>query len=206
MIKAIKRMLVKGICLIFVFSVIIFVSCGKEKSAGEFEELIFAVNDSLLGPVYIDSTLGFTFHPPTGWEIVSDTIMAEAKYRLSEVIHSGDSIQIVPRRFFIDVQNGSACCLSQVRGLAVGNDGLLLYESQLKTKFAGTSITEGAFRIGDLYIFQYLITDPQRVIFKLLCGGPQVQTFQVDYVLLRSVYPRYIKAIESSIGSFQILL
>ena len=197
--------MVKGLCLSVVFSFIIFGNCAREKSSGEFEELIFAVNDSLLGSVYIDSTLGFTFHPPLGWEHVSDTIMAEAQHRLSNVIHSGDSIQIVPRSFFIDLQNGNACCLSQVSGLDVGNDRLLLYESQLNTKFSGASINKGAFRIGTLYIFQYLITDPQRVVFKLLCGGPQIQTFQVDYVLPRSVYPRHIKAIESSIGSFQIL-
>lgn len=188
-----------------VFSIFVLVSCGRNKVPEEFEELSFAVNDSLLGPAFTDSTLGFTFHPPVSWEHISDTIMAEAQHRLADVILSGDSIQIVPRRFFIDLQNGSACCLSQVRGLASGNDGLILYKSQLKTKFSGASINEGAFRIGGLYIFQYIITDPQRVILKLLCGGPQTQTFQVDYILPRSIYLQHIKAIESSIGSFQIL-
>jgi hypothetical protein len=84
------------------------------------------------------------------------------------------------------------------------HDRMDTYGLLLQDRFAGAEIVEGTFRVNDINVYQYLITDNSRVIFKLLCQGPRQQTFQVDYVLSQPANRREIQAIESSIGSFQM--
>lgn len=199
----------KWVCLHIVLLLALLISCGKSNEPPQqFEELSFEINEALLGPSFADSTLRFSFHPPIGWEQVPDTTMEKVQEELSDVIGQENGIQVTPIRFFINKEKGSSCTLSRVIGLDLSRQAqgsLEEYESLLRAKFPGASVKKGTFRIHEINVFQFLITDEQRVIFKLLCSDFQKQTFQVDYVVPRSVYRQQIKAIESSIGSFWML-
>ena len=190
-------------------SITLLASCGQSNEPSQqFEELSFAVDKSLLGPSFTDSTLGFSFHPPMGWEKVPDTTMVKARETLSDVIGQESDSQVSSLRFFINLEKGSSCVLSRLLGLDLSGQvqgSLEEFESQLRDKFPGANVKKGAFRIDDLKVFQFLVTDDQRVIFKLVCWGSPKQIIQVDYVVPRSVYRQQIKAIESSIGSFRLL-
>lgn len=199
--------LMKWNCPAITFALALVITCSRGNEPRQhIETLSFEVDESLLGPSFLDSTLGFAFHPPIGWEQVPDTTMEEAKERLLATMGQRDSIQVMPIQFFINLQNGSSCSLSRLTGLDLSDQvlgSLGEYQSLLKTKFSSMKIKEGAFRIDDINVFQFLITDGERIIFKLLCYGPQKRAFQIDYVVPHSVYRQQIKAIESSIGSFQ---
>lgn len=202
-------MSIKRTCLHIVFSLFMLIYCGGEhEGSPKIEQLSFAVCDSLLGSVYVDSISRFSFHPPLGWEQVPDTTLYEAKRKLTEAMDPNESIRIEPLQFFIDVRSRSSCCLSRLTGFHVTNqtlDSLGEYRSLLKAKFPETKIEEGAFRVDDVNVYQFLITDNERVTFKLVCWGSSRQVVQVDYVVPFSLYRESIKAIESSIGSFKML-
>ena len=203
-------MSVKLIFLHITLTLFVLFNCGTDNEGSQgIERLSFAVNDSLLGPVFIDSTLGFSFHPPLGWEQVPDTTLHKAKEKLTDGIDPHSGLQVMPLQFFIDFQSGSSCCLSRLTGVHIENkspDSLGEYRSLLKAKFPEMNIEEGVFRVDDVSVYQFLITNNEKVIFKLLCANLSKHTFQVDYIVPRLVYIKQIKAIESSIGSFKMLL
>ena len=204
-----ENLLMKWCHLYAALSITLLTSCNQSNELSQpFEELSFVVDKSLLGPSFTDSTLGFSFHPPMGWEQVHDTTMVKVREALSDVIGRESDSQVSSLRFFISLEKGSSCVLSRLSGLDLSGQvqgSLEEYESRLRGKFTGANVKKGAFRIDGLKVFQFLVTDDQRVIFKLMCCGSQKQNFQVEYVVPRSVYRQQIKAIESSIGSFRLL-
>ena len=193
----------------FGFVLFLAITCGSGNETDQsIEELTFVVNDSLLGPAFTDSTLLFTFHPPIGCERVPDSTMLRVKDKIFDMMAQQEGIEVIPVGFFINRESGSACCLSRLSGMEANSrifDTFREYKSLLKDKFPDARIDEGAFRVNDINVFQYLISNNERVIFKLLCYSPKGRTFQLDYIVPRSMYHQHVKAIESSIGSFKML-
>jgi hypothetical protein len=195
--------------LCFGVFILLAITCGRgNEAAQQNEELSFVVLDSLLGPSFTDTAIAFSFHPPKGWEKVPDSTMKKARHTIVEMVGQDSSISVTPVSFFVDPHGGSVCCLSQLTVLKGGArifEKLNEYGTRILKKFPASKIDEGSYRVNDVNVFQYLITDDERVMFKLLCCSPQGRMFQLDYIVPRSMYAQQIKAIESSIGSFQIL-
>ena len=74
----------------------------------------------------------------------------------------------------------------------------------LNEKYPRGRINKASYKIGDLPVEQFLITTDSKVNFKIIFQTHDWSTIQIDYAVARSVYPEFIKRIESSIGSIMV--
>ena len=54
-------------------------------------------------------------------------------------------------------------------------------------------------------IHQLMVSAADFVHIKLICDAPETLVFEVDYRVPRDVYPTEMRAIESSIGSIDLI-
>ena len=70
---------------------------------------------------------------------------------------------------------------------------------------AGAEIRERAYSLGDITVYQLLISNPIMVNTRLILIREGRRPVQMDYLVPRDVYPEVLKGIEASIGSIKSL-
>lgn len=178
------------------------VCCSREPN----DELVFHIDDTLLGDPYSNETLGITFRAPVGWSAMPESGLAEIQSRLSGKLNIDEQIRIEPVQFFLDQKAGCCCCLSWLKGPGEGPFSPLLlgrYREVLAQKFPEAQIKEAQFRWRTFRLVQYLVIEKETVSLKLVGFGRKDEGFQLDYIVPAKAYHQNAKMIESSIGSLE---
>jgi hypothetical protein len=180
------------------------VGCRSKRPAEGPEELLFAVDTTLLGPAYAVGDLGFSVRPPRGWTPVPDSLLGEAAARiasgrpsrpwaaphlLAAYRRSPEGALFLVTRFPRPVSDAERDTLGD------------LERDALAAATPPETLREAVFLHRGVYVRQFLATDRDRVLFRLLVTPPGAVTMRLDYVVPQGLYPHVVKAIESSIGS-----
>ena len=182
------------------------IGCDPPNSQNRaYETLAFNVDKTLLEPVITDTTLKMTIAAPKAWEKTDDTMLTQVIDQVSPHITQG--LQMVPRWVFLNEQSRAICIVSRLEGIEITPNDTLLQslETAYLDKFPKATVQRTAFLKDALRIHQLMVGAPDFVLIKLICDAPESLIFEVDYVVPRNVYETELRAIESSIGSINLI-
>lgn len=187
---------------ILFFSSIFFCSC--QNSHENFEQLYFNVNANLLNPVFLDSSYGFSFSPPRGWNAVTPEILDKIKQKIKKEVPfpGGAPYHII--QVFSDSLHMNFCILSACTfppKISLLKEKISLIDQQVREKFSKYPLQQGKIRLDRWKVLQYRILTEHQVLFKLFFLDLSNQWVQLDYAIARSSYSQTIESIESSLGS-----
>lgn len=195
-----------------VFSLIIFSLPGcqnqKEPETG-LRQIQFNVDSNLLSQEVIDSSSKFLFMPPKEWKLINKKLFKDVLDKNNLQLKQEEKILIAPLYIFMD---DSMNCLLNISRIQLKEENksqtkstIAIYEEELLRKFGKEKLKRAEYLKGNLAITQYLINENNEVNFKIIFFDENKNLVQFDYVTSLDVYPKEIKAIESSIGSIQLL-
>lgn len=183
-----------------------FVGCDKPNAkVDSYETLAFNVDESKLEPVLIDTELKIRLASPKGWKKVDESIVSEVVKAVDTSPIEG--LEIVPRSIFLQEESKAVCIVSKVDWTGIVPDETLLqnltvaYQKQYpKATVKQTTFIKDAFRI-----HQLMVITTEFILIKLICDSPETLVFEVDYRVPIKVYKSELSAIESSIGSIDLI-
>jgi hypothetical protein len=181
-------------------------SCDPPNSQKRtYETLIFNIDQTRLEPAITDTTLKMEISAPKGWKAVDDSMLARVIGGLGDKLTQG--IQIVPRWVFVNEDSRAMCVVSRLEGGIVAPDETLLetLETAYRTKFPKATVQRTIFMKGAFHVHQLMVGASEFVLIKLICDAPESHVFEVDYVVPKDVYETELRAIESSIGSINLI-
>ena len=170
-----------------------------------YETLVFNVDETRLEPAVEDATLRIKIAPPKNWKKIDGSM-------LTQVINELDTqptpeLQIVPRWIFLDESSQAMCIVSKLNGVEIAPDETLLktLTTAYQNQFPNATV-QGAVFMKDVFrIHQLMVIAADFVRIKLICDAPETLVFEVDYRVPRDVYQTELRAIESSIGSINLI-
>ena len=170
-----------------------------------YETLTFNVDRTRLEPAITDTTLKIEISAPKGWKAIDDTMLTEVIDRLGDTLTQG--LQMTPRWVFLNETSRARCVVSRLEGGAVPpNDTLLkTLETAYRTQFPKATVQRAIFMKDAFRVHQLMVAASDLVLIKLICNAPENPVFEVDYVVPRDVYGTELRAIESSIGSINLI-
>lgn len=188
----------KKICytLLIFYLVICLIQCSKQKDTMEFR-----INHRLLGPEF--SLNNFSFSPPSACKEMPDSFIEKATQLSTENSEENANFAMAPIRFFFNEADNFLCSVSEIKRFPANPEGILQYQKVIREKYKNFEIKESQFQYHGYKIYQFLIMSDSVVQFKLLLLPRQNRALQLDYVVPRENYVKYIEAIESSIGSIK---
>ena len=114
-------------------------------------------------------------------------------------------LQIVPRWIFLNEDSRSMCVVSELNGVEIAPDEILLetLTTAYRNQFPNATVQQTVFMKDAFRIHQLMVIAADFVRIKLICDAPETLVFEVDYRIPRDVYQTELRSIESSIGSIQ---
>ena len=198
-----------GFLWILLCSVLIggFIGCESPNAKKQvYETLVFKVDETLLEPPMMDATLRIKIAAPKDWKKIDDSMLAQIVNKL-EIQPTPQELQITPRWIFLNEGSRAMCIVSKLNGVEIAPGETLLktlktaYRNQLpNATVQGTVFMKDAF-----HIHQLMVIATDFVLIKLICDAPKTLVFEVDYRVPRDVYQTELRAIESSIGSINLI-
>lgn len=177
--------------------------CGNKNHSenNDPKELTFKVDNSLLGEKFIDNYLEFSFSPPNSCLQMSEGIVQKVKDRFKQEYTVPNSFVIEPHMFFLNENDQFACLISILPTLTNADNSIVKYQQAICTQYIDSQVSQADFLHNGFRIYQSLIISKDIVQFKLVVTQSVNKSFQIDYVIPKSIYQDNLKAIESSIGS-----
>jgi len=181
---------------------------NKQNDETGLKQIQFNIDPNTLAGEVSDSVLKLFFKPPKNWKLIDEKLFKKVEDIDDVQLKQKGDVSIIPLYIFMDDSLKCLLNISQIQ-LKDGNNtdalNLLEYEKLLLGKFGKEKLKRAEFLKGDLPVIQYMINDKEKVNFKILFYNTAKVLIQFDYVSSIEVYPKEIKAIESSIGSIQLL-
>ena len=170
-----------------------------------YETLVFNVDQTYLEPAITDTTLKLEISAPKGWKAIDDAMLAGVIDGLGDKLAQG--LQMVPRWVFMSEGSRAMCVVSGLEGGTVPLDETLLQtlETAYRTQFPKATVQRAIFMKDAFRVHQLMVGTSDFVLVKLVCDAPENPVFEVDYVVPRDVYETELRAIESSIGSINLI-
>lgn len=192
-------------CGMFLLLIIINYDCENQKDTRKngIQQIGFKVDPALLEAPYQDNTLGIVFSPPKGCSRIPEDIVTEVKDQFKTQNAMSAPFAIEPHQIFLNKDNHFACILSKLPALANSDSSVYIYQQAIHDSTDGKQVKQTSFLHNGLLIHQSLIIDPLMIQFKLIISQSENNSFQIDYVIPKSIYADYIEVIESSIGSIK---
>ncbi len=197
---------------IFLFSFIFLltltsIQCTKIKTdPQEFPEMKFNVDENLLGKEITNHEFGFTFKAPVSWKETKEIELQDITNKLTKVLSGKKNFSVKPLYIFVR-NDGCVLNVAELSLQQVSNDfddNIKLYEDIFLANHDSLNIKKAKYSKNGLRIAQYLLQD-NRIDFRLLFQDKKKNLIQFDYISERKNYLNEIKAIESSIGSINLL-
>ena len=169
------------------------------------ETLDFTVDPTRLEPAITDTTLKMEISAPKGWKAIDEVMLTEVIDRLGDTLKQG--LQMTPRWVFLNENSRAMCVVSRLEGGAVPSNDTLLktLETAYRTQFPKATVQRAIFMKDAFRVHQLMVAASDFVLIKLICNAPENPVFEVDYVVPRDVYGTELRAIESSIGSINLI-
>ena len=170
-----------------------------------YETLDFNVDQTRLEPAVTDMTLQMEISAPKGWKAIDDSMLARVIDGLGDKFTQG--LQLVPRWVFVNENSRAMCVVSGLKDSVVAPDETLLktLETAYRTKFPVATVQRTIFLKGAIRMHELMVGTSEYVLIKLICDAPASHVFEVDYVVPKDVYKAELRAIESSIGSINLI-
>ncbi|MBD3290273.1 hypothetical protein GF337_15825 [candidate division KSB1 bacterium] len=185
--------------------IIMIYGCDSQKDSRKngIQQIGFKVDPALLEAPYQDSTLGIVFSPPKGCSRMPKDIVIEVKDQFKTLNTISAPFAIEPHQIFLNEENHFACILSKLPVLANSDSSVYIYQQAIRDSTDEKQVKQTSFLHNGLLIHQSLIINPIMIQFKLIIPQSESNSFQIDYVIPKSIYADYIEVIESSIGSIK---
>ena len=170
-----------------------------------YETLAFNVDRTRLEPPIIDTTLNLEIAVPKGWKAIDDAILGRVIDELGDKLTQG--FHIVPRWIFVSEGSWAMCIVSRLKGVEITSNETLLetLAAAYRTQFPKATVQRTIFIKGAFRVHQLMVESSDFVLIKLICNVSENPVFEVDYVVPRNVYKMELRAIESSIGSINLI-
>ena len=170
-----------------------------------YETLVFNVDQTRLEPAITDTTLKIEISAPKGWKAIDDAMLMEVIDRLGDKLTQG--LQMMPRWVFMNEDSRATCVVSRLESGKVPLNETLLQtlETAYRTQFPKATVQRAIFMKDAFRVYQLMVGASDFVLIKLMCNASENPVFEVDYVVPRDVYETELRAIESSIGSINLI-
>lgn len=170
-----------------------------------YETLIFNVDQTRLEPAITDTILKIEISAPKDWKAIDYAMLGQVIDGLGNQLTQG--FQIVPRWIFVNESSRAMCVVSRLEGVMVTPDETLLktLETSYRTQFPKATVQRTIFMKDAFRVHQLMVGTSDVVLIKLICQSPENPVFEVSYVVPRDVYEAELRAIESSIGSINMI-
>ena len=190
------------------FSIIInyFVGCDSPNVKKQpYETLVFKVDETRLEPTVIDATLRIKIAAPRNWKEIDDSMLAQVANKVDPQLVPG--LQLVPRWIFLNESSRAMCVVSKLDSIDIIPDETLLktFETAYQNRFPNATVQSAVFMKDAFRIHQLMVIAVDFVRIKLICDAPETLIFEVDYYIPKDVYKTELRAIESSIGSINLI-
>lgn len=178
---------------------------GSNSPRRTYETLTFNVDSTRLEPTITDSVLKIEIASPKGWKAIDDAMLTQVVDRLGDTLTQG--LEMAPRLVFVNDGIGAMCVVSGLEGVKGTPDETLLktLDDAYSSRFPTARVQRAIFRKGAFRIHQLMVVASDFVLIKLICDTPEISVFEVDYVVPSDVYQQELRAIESSIGSLNLI-
>ncbi len=166
------------------------------------KDMTFKINPALLGPVYKNTELGFSFSAPAGCQQIAGEVLDAAKQQLQNQVAASDSFYLAVEEIFMNPDDEFLCILStmpRMHGKSASSD----YMMTVAEKFKSHNVRQNSFTYHGFTIHQTLVMTDDKTIFKLFVPRDNHKSFQIDYIVSSKNYQKNLEAIESSIGSLE---
>ena len=183
-----------------------FVGCDSPTAKKQpYETLVFKVDENRLEPTVTDTTLRIKMGAPKNWKKIDDSMLAQVTNKLDP--HLMEGLQIVPRWIFLSEGSQAMCVVSKLNGVEIAPDKTLLeaLTTAYRNQFPNATVQQTIFMKDAFRIHQLMVIAADFVLIKLICDAPETLVFEVDYRVPRDVYQTELRAIESSIGSINLI-
>ena len=183
-----------------------FVGCDSPNAKKQpYEKLVFEVDETRLEPILTDTVLKITIAAPKNWKKIDDSMLAQVVKELDTQLTPG--LQLVPRWIFLNEGSRAMCVVSKLDGVDIAPDENLLktLTTAYQNQFPNASVKQTIFMKDAFRVHQLMVIATDFVLIKLICDAPETLVFEVDYRIPRDVYQIELKAIESSIGSINLI-
>ena len=114
---------------------------------------------------------------------------------------------MVPRWIFLNENSRSMCVVSELKGVEIAPNETLLktLTTTYQNQFPNATVQQAVFIKEAFRIHQLMVIAADFVRIKLICDAPETLVFAVDYHIPKDVYQTELRAIESSIGSINLI-
>ena len=183
-----------------------FVGCDSPNVQKQpYENLVFNVDETRLEPAVEDTALRIKVAAPKNWKEIDDPMPAQVINELDT--QPTPELQIVPRWIFLDESSQAMCIVSKLNGVEIAPDETLLktLTTAYQNQFPNATVRQAVFMKDAFRIHQLMVIAADFVRIKLICDAPETLVFEVDYRVPRDVYQTELRAIESSIGSINLI-
>ncbi|MCG9126907.1 hypothetical protein JT359_04830 [Candidatus Poribacteria bacterium] len=191
---------------ITVISSICFVGCDKPNLKDNTAEiLVFNVDESKVESIFEDTELKIRFASPKGWKKVDESMVAQVVMAVDT--SPMDGLEIIPRSIFLNEDSKAVCILSKIDWKGIVPDEKLLQSLTIayQNQFPKANVKQGLFIKDAFRIHQLMVITSESVLIKLICDSSETLVFGVDYHVPIEVYKSELSAIESSIGSIDLI-
>lgn len=189
---------------------ILFGCIQKRIVTSQQNELVFSVDEKLLGDAIQDSSLQITFAPPKNWIRISDSVLRIAQdqaFAHTDKEQSSDSIMI-GKYGFRDAVSNSVIVISQLASFDTTDTSkdLESYKKLAQKKDSSASINTSFFFSHGLKVHQLMDTDVHSVSFKMVFSHKSLaHVIQFDFIVPMAAYKSLVKTIESVAGSVYLI-
>ena len=183
-----------------------FLGCDSPNAQKQpYETLVFKVDETQLESTVTDTTLKIKMAVPKNWKKIDDSMLAQVTNKLDTSLRQG--LQIVPRWIFLNEGSQAMCVISKLDGVEIAPDKTLLetLTTAYRNQFPKATVQQAVFMKDAFRIHQLMVIAADFVLIKLICDAPETLIFEVDYRVPRDVYQTELRAIESSIGSINLI-
>ena len=183
-----------------------FVGCDSPNAQKQpYETLVFKVDETRLEPTITDTTLRIKIAAPKNWKKIDDSMLAQVANKVDSQLMPG--LQMVPRWIFLNESSRAMCVVSKLNGVDIAPDETLLktLSTAYRNQFPNATVQQTIFMKDAFRIHQLMVIAVDFVLIKLICDAPETLVFEVDYRVPKDVYQTELRAIESSIGSINLI-
>ena len=180
-----------------------FVGCDSPNAKKQaYETLVFKVDETLLEPPVMDATLRIKIAAPKNWKQINDAMLTEVMNKLDTQFTQ--ELQMVPRWIFLNESSRAICIVTKV-DITPDETLLKTLKTTYQNQFPNATVQQAVFMKDAFRIHQLMVIDANFVRIKLICDAPETLVFEVDYRVPKDVYQTELRAIESSIGSINLI-
>ena len=181
------------------FGVCLLAACGGE-TRPDLQPMAFNIDPSQVEAPVEAVALGIRFQPPAGWMPLSAAVLDS----IGQVL-SAEALDLQPQYVYSHPANGSVLNVATIENTATLGEQVMRHGEALATKHPGAPVQQDQYLKDNIHIAQFLLQSGGYVTFTLFFASSKGGLIQFDYIVPQASYPEQIKAIESSIGSIQLV-